>query len=145
METIEELCQYLEEECYSFSQITIGNHFTPEGLIIEKNGDSYEFSYSERGNKRVIESFQSEKELVEYALGQLKADEWNRAHFVAWVWNEEEILQAERELKEEGISFRRNDIPCFDGKRTAYRICVYGRDVLKTEELKNKYWKRFSS
>lgn len=73
--------------------------------------DAYEFGYSERGNKRILMSFSSEQELVEYALEKLKADKWNKAHLVAWVWSEAEIQQAEAELKNYNISFERNDVP----------------------------------
>lgn len=99
MKSIEELEKYLEDECYSFAEISIGKHYAYEGIVIKKNGDAYEFGYSERGNKRIIKSFSSEQELVEYALKKLLADKWNKAHLVAWVWSEVEIQQAERELK----------------------------------------------
>ena len=99
MKSIEELEKYLEDECYSFAGINIGKHYVHEGIVIEKNGDVYEFGYSERGNKRIIKSFSSERELVEYALEKLLADKWNKAHLVAWVWSEAEIQQAEQELK----------------------------------------------
>ena len=109
--TKEELEKYLEDECYSFVEINIGKHHAHEGIVIEKNGDAYEFGYSERGNKRILMSFSSEQELVEYALEKLKADKWNKAHLVAWVWSEAEIQQAEAELKNYNISFERNDVP----------------------------------
>jgi hypothetical protein len=50
MKSIEELEKYLEDECYSFVEINIGKHHAHEGIVIEKNGDAYEFGYSERGN-----------------------------------------------------------------------------------------------
>lgn len=65
-----------------------------KGLLL-KNGDAYEFGYSERGNKRILMSFSSEQELVEYALEKLKADKWNKAHLVAWVWSGSGNQQAE--------------------------------------------------
>ena len=79
----------MEDECYSFVEINIGKHHAHEGIVIEKNGDAYEFGYSERGNKRILMSFSSEQELVEYALEKLKADKWNKAHFgcVGLVWS----------------------------------------------------------
>ncbi|MCB5883369.1 hypothetical protein LIR45_13505 [Lachnospiraceae bacterium EP-SM-12S-S03] len=54
MKSIEELEKYLEDECYSFVEINIGKHHAHEGIVIEKNGDAYEFGYSERGNKRIL-------------------------------------------------------------------------------------------
>ena len=139
MKSIEELEKYLEDECYSFAGINIGKHYVHEGIVIEKNGDLYEFGYSERGNKRIIKSFSSERELVEYALEKLLADKWNKAHLVAWVWSEAEIQQAEQELKNYNISFERNDVPNYSQGKNVYRIFVFGKDYLKLAEFTKKY------
>lgn len=142
MERIEELEKYLEDECYSFIDITIGKHRAPEGIVIEKNGYAYNFCYSERGIKEVIKSFSREKDLVEYAYEKLSADKWNKAHLVAWVWSECEILQAEQDLQKNDIIFERNDVPNYSQGRTAYRIFVFGRDVEKLAEFKKRYYKK---
>ena len=141
MERIEELEKYLEDECYSFIDITIGKHRAPEGSVIEKNGYAYNFCYSERVIKQVIKSFSREKDLVEYAYEKLSADKWNKAHLVAWVWSECEILQAEQDLQKNDIIFERNDVPNYSQGRTAYRIFVFGRDVEKLAEFKKRYYK----
>lgn len=142
MESIAELEKYLEEEQYSFMELTIGKHHASEGYIIEKNGNVYEFCYSERGKKEVIKSFSKEQDLVEYALKTLSANKWNRAHLVAWVWTEDEIQQAEQELITNDVGFERNDIPNYSQGRTAYRIFVFGRDVEKLTEFKKKYFRK---
>lgn len=142
MENIGELEKYLEDECYSFVGITVGKHHSYEGIHIEKNGNEYEFSYSERGKKTVIKSFSREQDLVDYALKELSNDKWNKAHLVAWVWSKEEIQQAEQELRNNNIGFERNDIPNYSQGRTAYRIFVFGRDVVKLIEFKKKYFKK---
>lgn len=141
LQTINQLCRYLEEECYNFNSISIGPHYAQEGIVIEKNGNDYCFSYVERGKKEVVESFEKEEDLVKYALERLLVDEWYKAHLVAWVWNKDSILEAEKELKNKGIQFKRNDIPNFSQGKTAYRIFVFGKDVLKVNFLKQKYWK----
>ena len=63
MKTIDELEKYLEDECYSFVELTVGKHFAPEGIFIEKDGGRYNFGYSERGNKIILKSFQTEEDL----------------------------------------------------------------------------------
>ena len=142
METIDELEKYLEENCYSFRALSIGKHRAPEGIIIENAAGEYQFAYSERGNRRVIKSFSAEKDLVSYALKKLSEDEWCRAHMVAWVWDEAEIKEAEKELENRNIYFKRNDIPNYsDGKR-AYRIFVFGRDVLSLDVFKKRFFRR---
>lgn len=139
METIVELEKYLEEECYSFQELSIGKHYAPEGIVIEKEGNKYNFITSERGNKEILKSFMSEKELVDFTLEVLKKNRWYKAHLVAWVWNDSEIKSAEKELKEMNIDFERNDIPNYSKGKRAYRIFVFGRDVLLLETFKMKY------
>lgn len=140
METINELEKYLEENCYSFQGISIGKHHAPEGIVIEKVADRYNFGYSERGSQEIIKSFSTEEDLVAYALEVLNSDEWFRAHLVAWVWDETEIKKAEKELSDMNIFFKRNDIPNYFVGKCAYRIFVFGRDVLILDEFKKRYF-----
>ncbi len=140
MRTIKELCKYLENECYQFRGIGIENHQTQDGVIIERNANSYDFSSMERGVKTIVKSFDTEELLVQYAYEILTANEDYRAHLVAWVWSEDSVLAAEDELKRKGIRYKRNDIPNFREGKTAYRIFVFGKDVLKVDSLKKKYW-----
>ena len=139
METIEELEKYLEEECYSFLEITIGSHYAYEGIIIEKNEEGYVLAASERGRREVLKSLPSEKDLVTYALEYLASNKWHRGHLVAWVWSREEIEQAEAELNHMQIAFERNDIRNYSKGRNAYRIFVFGRDILLLESFKRTY------
>lgn len=141
MKTIAELENYLEKECYSFRELSVGRHQAPEGMIIEKLNGCYHFAYSERGHKRVIQSFPSEQELVEFALQRLKNDKWSKAHLAAWVWNEAEIRNAQQELKSMDIAFERNDIPNYSMGKRAYRIFVFGRDVLRLDDFQKRYYK----
>lgn len=46
MKTIEELEKYLEDNCYSFLEISIGMHQVPEGIMIEENEGKFQYSYS---------------------------------------------------------------------------------------------------
>lgn len=139
MDTIKELSIYLEDNYYSFLELSIGDHHAQEGIIIEQNCGRFEFSYSERGNKSVIKSFRTEKELVNYALDQLNQDEWNRAHIVASTLKNKEIIEAETELNNKNINFKRNDIPNYKVGMTAYRIFVFGEDVAKLTNFKKHY------
>ena len=139
METIRELERYLEEECYSFHEISIGKHCACEGIVIEREGGRFEFGYSERGCRRVLKSFAEEKELFRYALAELKADEWLKGHLAAFAYNKTEIEDAEKELNDMGIRFKRNDIPQYKCGRYAYRIFVFGRDILRLDEFKKNH------
>lgn len=141
MRTIGELEKYLEDECYSFQALTIGSHYAPEGIFIEASDNKYNFGYSERGNRNIIKSFETEESLVEYSLAELKRDKWSRAHLAAWLWAESEIKTAEKELRDMNIAFERNDIPNYREGKRAYRIFVFGRDIKKLDSFKKKYFK----
>ena len=142
MKTIAELEKYLENECYSFTQLSIGKHQAYEGLIIRQDKDTYIFGFVEKGILDIIQIFSNEKALVQYALKELKRDKWNKGHLVAWTWTGKEIAVAEQELKEMNIEFKRNDIPDFSKYRKAYRIFVFGKDVLRLADFKKKYLKK---
>lgn len=143
MKTIKELETYFEENCYSFQELSIGNHFAPEGIIIEEDDGKFNFSYSERGRKNIIKSFDKEEDLVEYALKKLQEDKWNRAHMVVSTFSEKEISEAERLLSDMNIEFERNDVPNYRSGMTAYRIFVFGKDILKLDTFKKKYLHSF--
>ena len=139
MNTIEELENYLEKNCYSFIELSIGKHRAPEGIIIEECNHKFNYSYSERGNQTIIRSFDTEKELVQYALAELEKDEWSRAHIVASTFEIKEILEAEKQLIDRKIHFKRNDVPNYRAGMTAYRIFIVGTDILKLDDFKKKY------
>lgn len=139
MKTLKELEKYFEENCYSFLDLSIGKHRAPEGIVIEEVYGKFIFSYSERGRKNIIKSFDKEEDLVEYALTKLQKDKWNRAHIVASTFCESEILEAERALSDMKIEFERNDVPNYRRGMTAYRIFVFGKDILKLDMYKEKY------
>ena len=141
METLVELEMYFEDECYSFAELTIGKHHASEGLVIERQNNQFLFAYSERGHLTVVKSFLTEKELVDYAFQEVSNDKWNRGHSVAWTWNEESILEAEKELNRLNISFERNDISNYSVEKHAYRIFVFGRDVLLLTDFRRTYYK----
>lgn len=141
MDTLEELEAWLEEHCYNFDFLSIGRHYGQEGEIFKYEDGSYVHSYSERGSQRVIERFATEKELVSYAYELLLKDKWSKAHIIAFVYDEKEIRKAESQLNERGIAFERNDIPNYRKGVTAYRIFVFGRDILKCDDLKKDYMK----
>ncbi len=139
MDTIKELETYLECNGYSFSELSIGKHHAPEGIIIDENQGKYNYSYSERGKINILKSFNTEAELVKYALEDLMSDEWATAHIAAMTFDKSEIINAEEELKANGIYFKRNDMPNFRNGCPVYRIYVFGRDIFNLNAFKAKY------
>ena len=141
MKTIQELERYLEENCYSFDSITIGRHYAHEGLVVKNCALGYCLFSSERGHETLLKAFQSEEELVRYTLAELDRDPWCKAHIVAFTFDQQQIQKAESELKWMRIRYKRNDIPYRAGQ-TAYRIFVYGRDILRLKQFKRQYMQR---
>ena len=139
MKTIQELEQYLEENCYNFDSITIGRHYAYEGLVVKFCALGYCLFSSERGRETLLKAFPTEEELVAYTLAQLDKDPWNKAHIVAFTFDQKQIKKAEFKLKWMGIQYKRNDIPNFRAGQIAYRIFVYGRDILRLDDFKKQY------
>lgn len=142
MKTIQELEQYLEENCYSFQELTIGHHYACEGLVVKACALGYCLFSSERGRETLLKAFPSEEELVSYTLGELDRDPWYKAHIAAFTFDQRQIKKAESRLKLMGIQYKRNDIPNYHAGQTAYRIFVYGRDILRLEQFKRQYIQR---
>lgn len=139
MNTIAELEIWLEENCYSFQSISIGHHAAYEGIIIEHEKESFNWCYSERGNKTIIASFTKEKELVDYAVEHLSSDRWLKAHMLGFTFDETKIEELGSLLSSMKIEFERNDIPNYSKGQKAYRIFVFGCDITKVEHLKAVY------
>ena len=139
LNTIVELEKYLELNGYSFTELSIGKHYSLEGIIIEEINGCYNYSYTERGQKSIIKSFNKEYDLVQYSIGQLMADEWSKAHLVAATFDKDEIAKAESELKKMHIDYLRNDIPNYKIGQTKYRIFVFGTSINILVEFKKMF------
>ncbi|MEH2938109.1 hypothetical protein [Lawsonibacter sp. JLR.KK007] len=139
MKTIQELEQYLEENCYNFDSITIGRHYAYEGYVVKSCALGYCLFSSERGRETLLKAFPTEEELVAYTLAKLDRNPWYKAHMVAFTLDQKQIKRAEFKLKLMGIRYKRNDIPGYRSGQTAYRIFVYGRDILRLEGFKRQY------
>ncbi len=142
METLKELEQYLIDECFNLCNISVNrvNRGDDQIVLDEENG-RFCYCYYERGIKNIIESFATEKELVEYALKEFEREpQFFKAHTVAWTRSKEKLLQAVKELRECGIKFYGYDDSIHGGESTVYSVWVMGKDVLRLEKFWKKYW-----
>lgn len=140
MDTITELGEWMESHCYSFQNISIGNHYAPEGLIIEAKQGSYQWCCSERGQKSILAVFDSEQELVQYAWQQIQKDKWWKAHLLVFTKELDKIVQITTQLEILHVSYERNDIPTYCNGKPVYRIFVFGCDYESTKHLE---WIRY--
>ena len=130
IKTIDKLVEFMEEECYSFDSFSIGKYRALEGLFLDRDGNGFIYGYEERGHRDIIKHFDNEEAAVSYVLEQISKGEVDDSHLAAFTMDEEEIVEAEKKLKEMFIPFIRNDVPGYslDGK-TAYRIFVFGKNI----------------
>lgn len=130
IKTIDKLVEFMERECYSFDSFSIGKYRAVEGLFLDRDGDVFIYGYEERGHRDIIKHFDNEEAAVSYVLEQISKGEVDDSHLAAFTMDEEEIVEAEKKLKEMFIPFIRNDVPGYslDGK-TAYRIFVFGKNI----------------
>jgi len=130
IKTIDKLVEFMERECYSFDSFSIGKYRALEGLFLDRYGNGFIYGYEERGHRDIIKHFDNEEAAVSYVLEQISKGEVDDSHLAAFTMDEEEILEAEKKLKEMFIPFIRNDVPGYslDGK-TAYRIFVFGKNI----------------
>ena len=130
IKTVDKLVEFMEKECYNFDSFSIGKYRALEGLFLDRDGSGFIYGYEERGHRDIIKHFDNEEAAVSYVLEQISKGEVDDSHLAAFTMDEEEILEAEKKLKEMFISFWRNDVPGYslDGK-TAYRIFVFGKNI----------------
>lgn len=145
IKTIDKLVEFMERECYSFDSFSIGKYKALEGLFLEQDGYDYIYGYAERGHRDIEKHFGNEEEAVQYVLEELSKGKVDNSHLIAFTMDSEEILEAEKELKEMFIPFMRNDGPYFgqDGS-TAYRIFVVGKNIRYLNEFQKKYCKNIN-
>ncbi len=145
IKTIDKLVEFMEREYYCMDAFSIGKYRATEDLFLDWDGKNYIYGYSERGHREIEKIFNEEAEAVKYVFDQIYECRLDNAHLAAWTWDSKEIENAEKELQEMFISFKRNDIPNFDlDGRTAYRIFVYGKNIKYLDDFQKKYRKDLS-
>ena len=149
-----ELAQWLKDNCYSMNAYGINGNFITEGHGIENNKGLYQWYYTERGEKRVLAHFSTEKEAVQYALKAIKADKHANRHYIGMYKSDKEVEKILAELKQRGIKYWTDSIPYGGLNDYRTRIFVIGcgikmaADLIQNEEKqpsatnKNKLWSK---
>ncbi|MEX6690174.1 hypothetical protein QTN47_21875 [Danxiaibacter flavus] len=136
-----ELESWMKENCYNFDNYSINGNPIFEGFGIDKFGGLFIWYYTERGEKNNLKYFQSESEIIEYAFCQIKADKWARTHCIGFTASRYEKEELANILKNTAVDFFQDEIPYYGPDRPAYRTFVLGCDIIKTKQLKGKYYK----
>lgn len=135
IETELELVQWLKEHCYPMNSYSINGNFIYEGRGLEKNGNLYEWFYTERGKKQTLEYFDTEKKAVQFALKEIKGDSHANRNFIGMYKESSEVEKILSELKNRGIEYWTDKIPYggINDRRT--RVFVIGTGINKAKDL----------
>jgi len=139
--TEKELQDWMKDNCYNFSSYSINGNSIFEGFGIDKSDGLFIWYYTERGEKSSLKYFQSENEIIEYALIQIKADKWAMTHCIGFTTDKDEKTELENILREKAIDFFQDEIPYYGMERPVYRTFVFGCDINSTHYLKEIYYK----
>ena len=136
-----ELEKWMKERCFNFNGYSVNGNAIFEGCGIDRIGGEFIWYYTERGEKRNLKTFKTEKDLIDYAYEEVKSDKWARTHCIGFTSNKNESLELKNQLGKLGIEFIEDEIPYYGVERIVYRTFVLGCDSLKVEDLKRKYYK----
>lgn len=100
IKTVDKLVEFMEKECYNFDSFSIGKYRALEGLFLDRDGNGFIYGYEERGHRDIIKHFDNEEAAVSYVLEQISKGEVDDSHLAAFTMDEEEILEAEKKLKD---------------------------------------------
>ncbi|MEE9364780.1 MAG: hypothetical protein V3U92_19440 [Cellulophaga sp.] len=138
IETVLELEKWLKENCYPMNSYSINGNFIYEGCGIENNGGLYEWYYTERGDKRTLEYFATEKDAVQYALKEIKADEHSNRNYIGMYKESNDVEKILSELKNREIQYWTDKIPYGGINDWRTRIFVIGCGIKKATDLIKK-------
>jgi len=130
----------MKQNCFNFNNYSINGNAIHEGHGIDKFGGLFIWYYTERGQKDNLKYFQTEKEVVEFAYNEVKADKWAKTHCVGVTSEKAETEELANKLRDLGVEYLQDQIP-YGLHTLVYRTFVLGCDVEKVSYLKDKYYK----
>ena len=125
IETEKELEQWIKDNCYVLGKYGINGKTVYEGYGLDFNDGLYEWYYQgERGEKRALEFFATEKDAVEFAQEKIKADPYANSNFIGMIKDKTEIQSLKSELKRRNVDYWTDEIPYggINDKRTRFFV-----------------------
>lgn len=133
--TVLELELWLKENCYSKHNYSINGNSIIEGCGLENIGGLYQWYYTERGNKSILKYFNTEKEAVQHAFEEIKANNHANRHYIGMYSSEQKVEKILGELKRRKIEFWTDKIPYGGLKDLRTRIFVIGCGIINAKDL----------
>ena len=138
LNTVIELELWLKENCYPMHSYSINGNFIYEGCGLENKGSHFEWYYTERGERNLLEIFDTEKEAVQFALKQIKEDEHSNRNFIGMYKSNKDVDSILLELKKRKVEYWTDIIPYGGTNDLRKRIFVIGCGIKKVQDLINK-------
>ena len=135
LKTIIELEKWLKDNCYSMNSYSINGNSIFEGFGIENNGGLFQWYYTERGEKRTLENFATEKDAVDYAYKIITNDEHASRNMIGIFKGNNKVIKITNELKKRGVEYWNDRIPYGGLNDWRTRIFVIGCGIKKVQDL----------
>lgn len=136
--TIKQLDQWMNDNCYRNDSYAIAGRRIYEGYGLENRNGKYVWYYTERGQEQIIQQFNTEAKSVAYAFNQIKNDKYADRHMIAFVSNKLHLSPLYNELDKRGIKYYTDELFYAENDYRT-RVFVFGCDVKKVTDLKDKY------
>ena len=133
-----ELAEWMKAHCFNFHNYAINGNVIHEGFGIERLAKRFSWYFTERGQKENLKFFQTEKEIVEYAYHAIKGDKWAKTHCIGFTTDKTKSAELASLLVYRNIEYIQDEIPYYEPQRPVYRTFVFGCDVNKVGDLKEK-------
>jgi len=138
--TIQQLDDWMTWNCYN-DNYGIGNRNILEGCGLDTFGSLYVWYYTERGQRQNLTYFQTEKAAVEYAFKEITSDKNANMHMVGLIKEKDKEKEIEllSELEKRDVKYWKDEIPYGPFNDIRVRVFVFGCDIKKVSDLKDKY------
>lgn len=117
---------------------SVNGNFIYEGFILENNNGLFSWNYTERGEKNTLKHFFSEKEAVEYALSQIKSDQFANLNYIGRYRADIELQNVLLELEKREIKYRTDKIPFGGYNDVRTRVFIIGCGIKHAGDLIKK-------
>ena len=113
--------------------------YSYEGFGIENNGGLYQWYYTDRGERKTLNYFSSEKEIVQFALKEIKADEHSNRNLIGIFRSKEEVQKIISELNKRNVEYWTDKVPYGGINVWSTRIFAIGCGIKKVQDLIRNY------
>ena len=137
--TLLELKTWMVENGCNFQSYQIDSGSIAEGYILETEGDSFVWKYTERGKERVVHTFENECDAVTYAFKQINGDVWAWCHMVGFLKSKVMLTILKIILRYRNVVFYEDAIPYGGRHDLRYRVYVHGRDASLVADLRKPF------